>query len=544
MLLTQTSVLFGLFSLVLAHPACHQAWFDSTWDVIVVGAGPAGIIVADRLSEAGQKTLLVEAGGPSYYITGGRDRPAWLKDTDLSRVDVPGLYKSIFADPGSLTCTEWTNAFGGCTVGGSGAVNAGLFFEPPASDFDTYFPDGWKYADVLPAIKRTYSRVPSEDVYSTNGIFYLQSGYDAARSWIVDGAGYRNVDINAVSKDKTKVFGRPIFAYANGQRGGPVTTYLQTALRRQNFRLQTGTRVVRVIREGDTATGVLVDVDGVRRIVKLRKSGRVILSGGALQSPQLLWFSGIGNASMKARLDVGGKLDGVTDWIENPAVGEGLFDNPNTFIELSGPSISSYTYSYSAPDATAAELYLGSRSGPYSFASQTSVFWDKTRQADGNTVGFQGTIDSSGFGEYKSNNTITLNVYGTSGLYSKGRVVLNDKYLPGPSEDVYYSDPRDGLAIAAFIRGIFDRLDPKVLTPLNIALDATTAQINDYITSRTPYTRGQVNHWSSSCRIGSCVDRNTVVKGTRNIHVVDGSIVEPLTVNPQVSRHEWDQAMN
>jgi hypothetical protein len=48
------------------------------------------------MSEAGKKTLLLEQGGPSYYITGGRERPGWLNGTDLSRVDVPGLYKSIF----------------------------------------------------------------------------------------------------------------------------------------------------------------------------------------------------------------------------------------------------------------------------------------------------------------------------------------------------------------------------------------------------------------------------------------------------------------
>lgn len=64
---------------------------DSQWDAIIVGAGTAGIIVADRLSEAGKKTLLLELGGPSYYVTGGRERPDWLTGTDLSRVDVPGL---------------------------------------------------------------------------------------------------------------------------------------------------------------------------------------------------------------------------------------------------------------------------------------------------------------------------------------------------------------------------------------------------------------------------------------------------------------------
>ena len=66
-------------------------WISEQWDAVVVGAGTAGIIVADRLSEGGKKTLLLELGGPSYGITGGTERPPWLEGTNLSRVDVPGL---------------------------------------------------------------------------------------------------------------------------------------------------------------------------------------------------------------------------------------------------------------------------------------------------------------------------------------------------------------------------------------------------------------------------------------------------------------------
>ena len=102
--------------------------------------------MADRLSEAGKKTLLLEQGGPSYYITGGRVRPDWLESTELSRVDVPGLYKSIFTvTDGNLTCSsDIVNSYQGCAIGGSTAINAGLFFQPPASDWDLYFPQGWK----------------------------------------------------------------------------------------------------------------------------------------------------------------------------------------------------------------------------------------------------------------------------------------------------------------------------------------------------------------------------------------------------------------
>lgn len=73
-------------------------WSHRKWDAVIVGAGTAGIIVADRLSEAGLDTLLLELGGASYGITGGRERPNWLDGTSLSRVDVPGLCESCRID--------------------------------------------------------------------------------------------------------------------------------------------------------------------------------------------------------------------------------------------------------------------------------------------------------------------------------------------------------------------------------------------------------------------------------------------------------------
>lgn len=532
------SVLSGILialTFALAGTAQNASWTTTPWDVIIVGAGPAGIIVADRMSEAGKKTLLIEGGGPSYGITGGTERPSWLSGTNLSRVDVPGLYKSIFTDQGDLTCQNYTNGFGGCTIGGSSAINAGLFFQPPASDFDLYFPTGWKSSDVNSSIANVYSRVPDSDVYSTDKKFYLQTGYDAAQQWLVQSAGYNEVEINSAANNKTNVFGRPVFDYIGGQRGGPVVTYLQTALNRSNFHLQTNTRVKRVARNGTTAVGVVALVDGAETLVNLASTGRVILSAGALQSPQILFFSGIGPASLRQNLTAGGVLDGVPDWINNTAVGDGLFDNPNTFIEFTGPTLQSYVYNYSDPVAADAQQYVANRSGPYSFASETSAFWTMINHTDGSICGMQGTIDSAGYDDWMANDTITLNIYGTSGLLSKGFVQLDENYQPGPSDSVYYSNPRDAQDISQFIYNIFQALNGTSLTPRNLPANSTVSEINQYITSSTAYTRGQVCHWSSSCRLGSCVDPNTlVVAGTNNIHVVDASIIAPLTVNPQV----------
>ena len=528
-------LLLQTFAVVFASPVHPQSWTTTVWDVIVVGSGPAGVIVASRLSETGKKVLLLEGGGPSYGITGGTERPAWLAGTNLSRVDVPGLYNTIFSTPTNLTCGgKEVNAYVGCSIGGSSAINAGLFFEPPASDFDNYFPAGWKHADLVPSINRLYQTQPSSDITSQDHLFYEQSGYTAAKNWLVGGAGFAEVEINAVSANKAKVFGHPIYDYKGGQRGGPVISYLQTALTRSNFHLQSGVWVNRIIHSGSTATGVVANASGTISNIALSPKGRVIVSGGALKSPELLMKSGIGDPATLTRLQQANQLGGLpsSSWINNTAVGAGLFDNPNTFIELSSPTVQSYTYSYNNPIPADRDQYLKSRSGPYSFAAEVSVFWDYITHSDGSKAGMQGTIGTAGYNGYTNNNTVTLNIYGTSGLKSSGKVVLDNNFVPGP-QGVYFSNPQDASDIATFIHNIFAALPHSNLTPLNIPANASQADILKYITTPSAYTEGEVNHWSSSCRIGSCVDVNTTVIGSKNINVVDASIVAPLTVNPQ-----------
>lgn len=385
------------------------------------------------------------------------------------------------------------------------------------------------------AIAKVHAMQPSTDLPSVDGKRYLQSGYEAAKEWLVEGAGYTEVGLNDCPENhqKTKVFGHPIFNYERGQRSGPVKTYLQSALRRPNFHFQTGTKVVRVVRDGQTATGVEIQRKGsdATSIVNIAKNGRVVLSGGALLSPQLLMWSGIGEAASLRKLSASGQLPlPASQWIINSAVGDKVFDNPNTFIELFSESISTYNYNYTDPIPADKDLYLNSRSGPYSFASQTSVFWDFIQQGN-EIVGCQGTIDSSGFGSFMENGTITLNVYGTSGLRSFGRVGLDAKGIATPSSGFFYSDKRDAQAIAQFVYNIFQKL-PKTLKPLNIAGNSTLEEITTWISTPSDYTLGNVQHWSSSCRFETCVDADTKVIGTDNIHVVDSSISAPLTTNP------------
>lgn len=305
---------------------------------------------------------------------------SWLNGTNLSRVDVPGLYKSIFSS-NTDDLVPSPNGYAGNGVGGSTAINAGLFFLPPDSDWEEYFPAGWHAKDVEGAKKRLIARQPYTDTPSLDGKKYLQSGYDAARQWIVDSLGFNDVDINAQSDDTTAVFGHTIFDYANGQRSGPALTYLLPALQNEtlDLTLQTGVNVIRVERTGNQTTGVYANITdtNTQRTISLSPNGIVILSAGALATPKLLMFSGIGDPDQLSAIQDAGQMEVRPDeWVNNTAVGEGLFDNINTFIELSGPGVESYVYSYDSPPPEDLNAYLQNRTGSYTFASETSVFWD------------------------------------------------------------------------------------------------------------------------------------------------------------------------
>ncbi|KAL9625487.1 MAG: hypothetical protein Q9204_007794 [Flavoplaca sp. TL-2023a] len=309
-----------------------------------------------------------------------------------------------------------------------------------------------------------------------DGLYYQQLGYNVAKQWLVGNANYTELNINANSRRKPKLSATP-----------SITTKMANAAAH-------GTWVQRVVRIGNTATGVVVNINDATSTISLKSNGRIILSGGALKSPELLMKSDIGDPTVLTTLSAANQLGSLpsSQWINNTAVGAGLFDNPNTFIAMSAPSVQAYNYVYENPPQADQNLYLTKRAGNYAFAGGSCSFWDTVIHADGTVAGVQGGLGNAGYQDCTNAMTVTMNIYGTSGLKSSGRVVLGGgpDYLPGPSGGVYYSNPQDALDIATFIRRLFDALPGTGLTPLNLDPASTVSQIVSYITIWTPYTRG------------------------------------------------------
>src|SRR5579871_4263517 len=146
----------------------------------------------------------------------------------------------------------------------------------------------------------------------------------------------------------------------------------------------------------------------------------------------------------------------------------------------------------------------------------------------------QGTITAYGYADYQCPGCFTLNIYGTANLQSRGRVNLDENWVPTPSNDtIFQTNTTDAEDIASYIHQLLPLLGRANLTSLNIPQNATADQIREYITTSSPYARGMTNHWGGSTRLSeSCADGvvtpNAKVCGTDNIYVGDGGIIPSL----------------
>lgn len=354
---------------------------DESYDYIIVGGGAAGLVVADRLSEAGHSVLLIERGPPSSgrwipnvetaALPFDNWRPGWLNGTNLTRFDVPGLAQYFWSSMANITCSDQADNPAGCVLGGSTAVNSALWWRPTAQDFDENgYPDGWKSADMQAAIERAFSRMPATDRPSPDGILYSPEGYSVVSAALAS-AGWKNVTANEVPNEKNGTFSYANYHYRFGYRNGPVDTYLETARSRTNFALWTDTSVRRVVREGSRITGVELEPNsrGAGIVNVTADTGRVVLSAGYFGSPKILFRSGIGPEE-QLQVVADSESDGPafidkSQWLRLP-VGESLKDHQVTDFQISHPSVKNYDWSneiWTNPVQSDVQQYLENRSG-------------------------------------------------------------------------------------------------------------------------------------------------------------------------------------
>jgi cellobiose dehydrogenase (acceptor) len=509
-----------------------------SYDYIVIGGGAAGIPVADKLSESGKSVLLLEKGPPSLGRWGGTMKPDWLNGTNLTRFDVPGLCNQIWVDSNGIACTD-IDQMAGCVLGGGAAVNAALWWKPNPVDWDYNFPTGWKSADMKAATDRVFKRIPGTDTPSVDGKRYKQEGFDVLSS-AMGADGWKSVTANDVPEQKDRTYSHSPFMYENGQRQGPLGTYLVTASQRSNFKLWMNTAARRIVRNGSTATGVELDGGngGYCGTVKLNPGGRVISSAGAFGSSKILFRSGIGPEAqlnvVKNSAQDGPSFINSTQWINLP-VGQNLNDHVNTDLVVRHPNVSFYDFyaAWTDPIKSDEELYLSKRSGILAQSAPNigPLAWEVIKGSD-HDRSLQWTARVEPSPPATDNTSMTISQYLGRGSTSRGALSINGALSIVVSKSPYLQTQEDTDAVIAGIKSMQKAIAK--IPDIIFEVPAPNVTVEAYVASlpKTPAAR-RANHWIGTAKIGtdsgltggtSVVDLNTQVYGTDNIHVVDASI--------------------
>ncbi|CVK98928.1 related to cellobiose dehydrogenase [Fusarium mangiferae] len=516
------SSLSGVSALTLAAltaPAsCKTA--DSAYDYIVVGGGPAGLITAERLSEANEKVLLLERGHGPTVATGSNHTLSW--DSSLTPIDVPGLSSAVGGlDLWNEYMCDDTAALAACVLGGGVTVNYMVFVHPPARDFDDKWPKGWKWNDVAPAANRLYARNQGTLVPSKNNERYDQGLYNTL-SGFFDKLGWKSVDMIKQPDEKHEVYSWPSWNVKNALRAGPVRTYLPLAQKRNNFTLRMGSKVIRVVRSGSRATGVEVETAaGKKEIVKLSKHGRVVLSAGALTTPRLLFNSGIGpKKQILTAKKTGVTLPAERNWINLP-VGENLMDHPIfTFTVKTGGAWGMLDTDsvLNGTDTKNIDLYEKKSSGVLTQGRHRMIFFSSNKGSDGVTRYFQGSCAAGGDG------IASIKVYMTHGLTSTGVLGMTEEGKTVIEKSPYLQTSGDVEAAKAFVQDMVEKITDSS-SGFVLQKETNTTAIIKAVTSGNHYA-GTTKMGTDDGRKGgsSVVDTNAKVYGMDNLFVSDAGI--------------------
>ena len=295
----------------------------ATYDAIIVGAGSAGCVLANRLSADGRTRVLLLEAGP-------RDTDPWIH--------VPLGYGKLFKKP-SVNWSYWSEPEPtlngrkiftprGKVLGGSSSINGLVYTRGQPEDFDDWETPGWSFGELLPYFMKSEDQAHGADALHGKGGPLAVSDQsethelcDAFIDAAVQAGHPRNPDFNGAQQEGA---GYQQLTARNGRRCSTAVGYLRPVLHRENLRVVTDALVSRVLFEGKKATGIEYVESGKTLQVK---APHVILSAGAINTPQLLQLSGVGPAALL-------REHGIPVVLDQPNVGEHLQDHFQARIVL------------------------------------------------------------------------------------------------------------------------------------------------------------------------------------------------------------------
>jgi choline dehydrogenase len=477
-----------------------------TFDSIIVGAGSAGCVLANRLSQDPAKSILVFEAGP-------RDTNPWIHvplgyGKLFSRTDINWAYQS---EPEPALNGRRIFTPRGRVLGGSSSINGLVYIRGQREDFDSWRVPGWGWDDLAPYFRKSELKVSAMPRHELCDAFIASSAALGIP---------RNDDFNGPAQEGTGYYHATTH---RGRRSSSATAYLRPAERRPNLRVEVDSLVTRILFEGKRAIGV--ECRG-----KVFKAGEVIVSAGAFNSPQLLQLSGVGPRALLER-------HGIPVVHDLPGVGADLQDHfyARTFWRCSRPLTLNDDMASLWRKLNLGLQYFLFKKGPMTVAAGYAAAFVRTRpelKRPDAQIYFINFSSAHRGGVLHPHSGFTCAVSQMQ-VESRGTVAIRsaDPAQPPAIRYNYLATENDRRVM---VEGL--KIARRICTtpPLGGYVEAefqpgpSVKSEEDWLAYCRDYGE-TVFHPTSTCRMGTVVDTKLNVLGVQNLRVVDASVMPAVT---------------